>query len=67
MNYHAGVILKTGEVKGRAFESKSEAEAYILDLAEKEGIKIGKIRNLNTGEEEVINFNGEETKQGEIK
>jgi len=56
MNYHAGVITKTGEVKGKAFESKSEAEAYILDLAEKEGIKQGRIRNLNTGEEEVINF-----------
>jgi hypothetical protein len=56
MKYHAGVILKTGEVKGRAFEDKSSAEAYILDLAEKEDIKQGRIRNLSTGEEEVINF-----------
>jgi hypothetical protein len=56
MNYHAGVITKTGEVKGKAFESKEEAESYILELAETIGIKIGKIRNIITGEEEVINF-----------
>jgi hypothetical protein len=54
--FHAGVITKKGEVKGRAFESKEEAEAYILDLAEKEGIKQGRIRNVNTGEEDVIEF-----------
>jgi hypothetical protein len=54
--YHAGVIINTGEVKGRAFASKEEAEVYILEMAEKEGIKQGRIRNLNTGEEEVITF-----------
>jgi len=54
--FSAGVITKTGEVRGRAFESKAEAEAYILDLAEKEGIKQGRIKNLATGEEEVIIF-----------
>jgi hypothetical protein len=56
MKYHAGVLLKTGEIKGRAFDSKEEAEAYILEMAEKESIKQGRIRNLATGEEEVINF-----------
>lgn len=54
--FSAGVILKNGEVKGRAFDTKDEAEAYILDMAEKIGIKQGRIRNLKTGEEEVINF-----------
>ena len=54
--YSAGVITKNGEVKGKAFDTKAEAEAYILDLAEKEGIKQGRIRNLTTGEEEVITF-----------
>lgn len=54
--YSAGVILKNGEVMGKAFEQKEQAEAYILDLAEKVGIKRGKIRNLTTGEEEVITF-----------
>ncbi len=56
MKYSAGVVTKTGEIQGRAFEDKSEAEQYILDLADKIGIKQGRIRNLQTGEEEVINF-----------
>ena len=60
MKFSAGVILKTGEIEGKAFEDKSEAEAYILDLADKKGIKQGRIRNLNTGEEEVINFEEKE-------
>jgi len=54
--FSAGVILKNGEVKGQAFDTKDEAEAYILDMAEKVGIKQGRTRNLKTGEEEVINF-----------
>ena len=54
--YHTGVLLKTGEVKGKAVATKEEAEAYILEMAEKESIKQGRIRNLSTGEEEVINF-----------
>jgi hypothetical protein len=54
--FSAGVILKTGEVKGKAFESREEAENYILELAEKEGIKQGRIRNTETGIEEVITF-----------
>ena len=56
MKFSAGVITKTGEIQGRAFEDKSSAEQYILDLADKIGIKQGRIRNLQTGEEEVINF-----------
>ena len=60
MKFSAGVVTKTGEIQGRAFESKEEAEAYILDLADKIGIKQGRIRNLQTGEEEVINFEEEE-------
>jgi len=54
--YSAGVILKTGEVKGQAFNTKDEAETYILEMAEKVGIKQGRTRNLSTGEEEIINF-----------
>ena len=60
MKYSAGVVTKTGEIQGRAFENKEEAEAYILEMADKIGIKQGRIRNLNTGEEEVINFEEEE-------
>jgi len=59
MKFSAGVVTKTGEIQGRAFENKEEAEAYILEMADKIGIKQGRIRNLNTGEEEVINFEEE--------
>ena len=54
--YSAGVLKINGEVIGKAFQSKDEAEAYILEIAEKEPIKQGRIRNLATGEEEVISF-----------
>jgi hypothetical protein len=54
--YSAGVITKLGQIKGKSFETKSEAENYILDLAEKEGLKRGEIRNTETGEKEVIIF-----------
>ena len=56
MKFKAGAIIKTGEVKGKAFETRQEAEDYILDLAEKEGIKQGRIKDLNTGIEEIIDF-----------
>jgi len=59
MKFSAGVVTKTGQIQGRAFENKEEAEAYILEMADKIGIKQGRIRNLNTGEEEVINFEEE--------
>lgn len=56
MKYYAGVLLKTGEVKGKAVESKEEAEAYILEFAEQNLIKQGRIRELATGIEEKISF-----------
>jgi hypothetical protein len=54
--FSVAVILKSGEVKGKSVTSKEEAEQYILELAEREGIKQGRIRNTATGEEEAINF-----------
>ena len=54
--YTVGILKKNGEVTGKAFESKEEADTYILELAEKEELKQAKIRNLITGEEEIINF-----------
>ena len=54
--YHAGVTTKTGDIKGKAFSTKEEAENYILEMAEKEGIKQARIRNLTTGEQERIDF-----------
>lgn len=52
--FSAGVITKSGEIKGRAFETKAEAEEFILALMEGEDLKSARIRNLTTGEEEKI-------------
>ena len=54
MNFSAGAVKINGEVMGRAFETKPEAEEYLLDLMEKFELKRARIRNLKTGKEEVI-------------
>ena len=52
--YSAGVVLKDGSIVGHAFATKGEAEDYIISIAEKQEIKIAKIRNTETGEEEIV-------------
>jgi hypothetical protein len=52
--FKAGIILKSGDIIGHAFSTKEEAEEYILSIAEKQEIKEARIRNLQTGEEEVV-------------
>ena len=54
MKFSAGVVTKTGEIQGRAFLTKEEAEEWILSIMEKEELKSARIRNLLTGEEERI-------------
>ncbi len=56
MNYSVGIITKAGQITGKAFETRQEAEEYILFTAEKEPIKLAKIRDLKTGKEERIEF-----------
>ena len=52
--FSAGIITKDGKVFGKAFDLKEEAENYILEIAEKEEIKMARIRDLKTGLEEKI-------------
>ena len=52
--YSAGVVLKDGSIIGRAFATKFEAEDYIISIAEKQEIKQARIKNLQTGEEEIV-------------
>ena len=52
--FSAGAIKKNGEVIGKAFSTKEEAEEFLLNLMEKEELKQARIRNLKTGEEERI-------------
>lgn len=54
--YSAGVIKKDGHIEGKAFQTKEEAENFILSFAELNLIKQGRIRNLKTGETEILNF-----------
>ena len=54
--HRVGILKKNGDITGKAVESKEEADTYILELAEKEELKQARIRNIQTGEEEVINF-----------
>lgn len=54
MKYSAGVVTSAGEVFGKAFSSKEEAEEYIIILMEKTELKRARIKNLSTGEEEII-------------
>jgi hypothetical protein len=52
--FSVGIVTKTGQIIGKAFETKAEAENYILEIAEKSEIKTARIRNTNNGEEERI-------------
>ena len=54
MKYSAAVIRKDGTPMGKAFESKEEAEEWILTFLEKDEIKKARIKDLNTGLEEII-------------
>lgn len=54
MSYSAGVVTSNGEIKGKAFNSKLEAEEWILSLMEQTELKSARIRNLTTGAEEKI-------------
>lgn len=54
--YRAGVVTKDGIPKAQNFETKKEAEDWILEIAEKEGIRHARIRNMETKEEENIDL-----------
>jgi hypothetical protein len=48
------VTFQSGVIPAKDFSTKSEADEYILIMAEKEGIKTGYIENLETGEREKL-------------
>jgi len=54
MAYKVGMIKKDGSVIGKRCENKTEADNYVLSFIEE--IKEARIRDLNTGLEEIINF-----------
>jgi hypothetical protein len=52
--FSAGAIKSNGEIIGKAFSTKEEAEEFLLNLMETNELKQARIRNLATGEEEKI-------------
>ena len=56
MPFQVGIVKKNGTIIGKRVESREEADEYILSIAEKEEIKLAKIRDLKTGFEERIDF-----------
>jgi len=52
--YRVALLTKSGQNKSKNFDTKEEAQDYILNIAEKEGVKRGIILNKDTGEREII-------------
>ncbi len=51
--YRVSLLTKTGQNKSENFNTKPEAQDYILDIAEKEGVKRAVLLNKTTGEREI--------------
>ena len=54
--FRVGIVKSNGQVEGKNFETKQEADDYILSMAEKDGLKNAMILNKETGEKEIIKF-----------
>ena len=52
--FRTGIIFNDGDIKGETFNTKDEAENYILAQAEIKEIKRADIKNLETQEREQI-------------
>jgi hypothetical protein len=52
--YRVGLVTNSGIPKSDNFSTKEQAETWILEIAEKEGIRLARIKNLDTGEEERV-------------
>ncbi len=54
--YRVGITKSNGEIDSQNFETKQEADEYVLSMAEKEGLKTAMILNKETKEREIIKF-----------
>jgi len=52
--WKVGVIRQNGIPEAHNFDTKSEAEDYLLSIMEKEQLRQARIKDLSTGEEERI-------------
>ena len=54
--YHVGLITKSGEILGKDFQTRPEADEWILNIDIEKGVKRADIRNDETNEREKIEF-----------
>ena len=52
--YRVGLIKENGTPEAHNFDTKWEAESYLLSLMDKEQLRQARIKNLDNGEEEKI-------------
>ena len=52
--FRIGIITKLGKIIGENFNTRQDAEDFLLEIAEKEGIKRARIKDKKTGIEEDI-------------
>ena len=52
-HFRVALVTKSGQNKSENFNTKEEAQDYILNIAEKEGVKRAVLLNKKTGEREI--------------
>ena len=52
--FRVGIITKSGKIISKNFDKREQAENFVLEIAEKHGIKRARLRNKETGIEEDI-------------
>ncbi len=51
--YRISLLTKSGQYKNKNCNTKEQAQDYILNIAEKEGVKRAVLLNKDTGEREI--------------
>ena len=54
--YRVGIVKSNGKIDSQNFETKQQADDYVLSMAESNNIKTAIILNKETKEKEIINF-----------
>ena len=52
--FRVGIIKENGTPEAQNFKTKKEAEDYLLSLMEKEQLRQARIKDLDSGVEEII-------------
>ena len=52
--YRIAILKNDGKTLGKNFKDREEAQDYILDIAEKEGVKRAILLNKKTNKREII-------------